>query len=149
MQLFWVYVRLISSSWLTQNSYAWDAWWAELFPALHSNPGCARSLIMSFCCPVVLLDLLDLVIAVSVMRTWYLCDVVDDRDVVVDCLVCVAGGLGVSGVLVISFIGLLVKLRGFCWFVCLLHPTLTRVGCLGRFMGVIAWLRRFMWLRRW
>lgn len=69
---------------------------------------------MSFCCPVVLLDLLDLVIAVSVMRTWYLCDVVDDRDVVVDCLVCVAGGLRVSSVLVISFIGLLVKLRGFC-----------------------------------
>lgn len=53
-------------------------------------------------------------IAVSVMRTWYLCDVVDDRDVVVDCLVCVAGGLRVSGVLVISFIRLLVKLRGFC-----------------------------------
>jgi hypothetical protein len=65
---------------------------------------------MSFCCPVVLLDLLDLVIAVAVMRTRYLCDVIDDRDVVVNGLVCVAWSLRICGVLVVSLIRFLVKL---------------------------------------
>jgi len=69
---------------------------------------------VSLCCPVVLLYLLHLVVVVTgtTVRTC-LSDVVDDRNVVVDCLVCVAGGLGVGCVLVVSFVGLLVELRGF------------------------------------
>lgn len=99
---------------------------------------------MSLCCPVVLLDLLDLVIAVVVVRTWYLSDVVDDRDVVVDSLMCVAWSLRSIGVLVVSLVRFLVKL-GFSWFVYLMHSAVEWVGCLRCLVGVIAGLRRFIW----
>ena len=99
---------------------------------------------MSLCCPIVLLDLLDLVIAVAVVRTWYLCDVVDDRDVVVNSLVCVERSLRICGVLIVSLISFLVKL-GFSWFVYLMHSAVKWVSCLRSLMGVIAGLRHFIW----
>lgn len=42
-----------------------------------------------------------------------LSDVVDYRNVIVDCLVCVARGLGMVRILVVSFVGLLIELEGF------------------------------------
>ena len=101
---------------------------------------------MSLCCPVVLLYLLHLVVVVAGATVGTcLSDVVDDCNVIVDCLVCVAGGLRVGRVLVVSFVGLLVKLGGFdLCFVHLVHSSRT-CGCLGRSLRVIACLRGFVW----